>query len=69
MAFVAKEESDKALEALRSHPLGKDAAVIGEVATGQEARSCPTGTVVMHTAVGGERIVEMMSGEQLPRIC
>jgi hydrogenase expression/formation protein HypE len=67
IAFVAKEEADKALEALRSHPLGREAAIIGQV-TGQEA-GCPTGTVIMRTAVGGERIVEMMSGEQLPRIC
>ncbi len=63
VTFVAKEEAGKALEALRSHPLGKDAALIGEVAAEN------AGMVIMRTRLGGERIVEMMSGEQLPRIC
>jgi hydrogenase expression/formation protein HypE len=63
VAFVAAPEAEKALAALQSHPLGKAAAIIGHVT--QEN----PGLVVMRTAVGGERIVEMMSGEQLPRIC
>jgi hydrogenase expression/formation protein HypE len=63
VAFVAAAEAEKALAALQSHPLGKAAAIIGHVT--QEN----PGLVVMRTAVGGERIVEMMSGEQLPRIC
>jgi len=63
VAFVVREEAEQALAALRSHPLGKDAACIGEVGTAGESM------VVMRTALGGERIVEMTSGEQLPRIC
>jgi len=63
IAFVAREEAEKALAAMQSHPLGKEAVRIGEVV---EANP---GMVIMRTAVGGERIVEMMSGEQLPRIC
>ena len=51
------------LAALRDHPAGCDAAVIGEVTGG------PKGLVVMTTAFGGERIVDRLVGEQLPRIC
>jgi hydrogenase expression/formation protein HypE len=63
VAFVAAPEAEKALAALQSHPLGQAAAIIGKVT---EANA---GLVIMQTVVGGERIVEMMSGEQLPRIC
>ena len=63
LAFVPKEEADQALAALRAHPLGQAAARIGEVVADSP------GLVVMRSSFGGERIVEMMSGEQLPRIC
>lgn len=63
LAFVAREEADQALAALRAHPLGQNAALIGEVVADSP------GLVVMRSSFGGERIVEMMSGEQLPRIC
>jgi hydrogenase expression/formation protein HypE len=63
IAFVAPERADDLLTAMRRHPRGKNAAVIGEV-TGTGA-----GKVLMRTAVGGVRGVEMLSGEQLPRIC
>jgi hydrogenase expression/formation protein HypE len=63
LAFVAAEATAAVLEAVRRSPYGKDAAVIGEV-TGEH-----TGQVVMHTRVGGQRIVDMLTGEQLPRIC
>ncbi len=63
LAFVPPSACEAVLAALRAHPLGKDAAVIGEVV------DTPPGTVVMRTFVGGTRIVDMLSGEQLPRIC
>lgn len=51
------------LAAMRAHPLGRDAAIIGEV-TGDEM-----GFVTMETGFGGTRIVDWLAGEQLPRIC
>lgn len=55
--------ADRALSALRSHPLGAGAALIGEVVAE------PAGMVVLDTAIGGERIVTLPAGEELPRIC
>jgi hydrogenase expression/formation protein HypE len=63
VAIVRSEDADLALKALRSHALGKDAAVIGEVVSDHP------GFVMMKTRVGGTRVVDMLSGEQLPRIC
>lgn len=63
LAVVPAEETDAALAALRAHPLGRDAAVIGEVTSERPGR------VVMRTRFGGERIVDMLVGDQLPRIC
>ena len=63
LAVVAPEKAEAVLARLRSHPLGKEAAIIGEV-TGE-----PAGRVQMETVVGGMRGVEMLAGEQLPRIC
>lgn len=63
MACVAPELADQALAALRRHPLGKAAAIIGTVEAGEPGR------VRMRTAVGGSRLIEMLAGEQLPRIC
>ena len=63
LAIVAANAADRALAALRSHPLGRQAAIIGEV-----SRTNP-GKVRMKTAIGGLRAIEMLSGEQLPRIC
>jgi hydrogenase expression/formation protein HypE len=63
IAIVAPDAADAALEAMRAHPKGAEAAIIGEVAAG------PRGQVVLRSRIGGERIVDMMSGEQLPRIC
>lgn len=57
------EEVPAALELLQRHAQGREAAVIGEV-TGERP-----GTVILETKVGGERIVDMLTGEQLPRIC
>ena len=63
LAIVASEDVDVALNALRSHPLGKGANVICEVVDEHP------GLVMMKTRVGGTRVVDMLSGEQLPRIC
>ena len=48
---------------MRSHPAGRDAAIIGEVQAG------PQGVVMLGTAFGGKHIVDTLVGEQLPRIC
>jgi len=63
LAFVAAADAKKVLSAMRSHPLGASAAVIGEVV------AADPGLVTMKTCIGGTRIVDMLSGEQLPRIC
>jgi hydrogenase expression/formation protein HypE len=60
---VPCERAQIALEALRAHPAGRDAARIGEV------HDSPQGTVLLDTVFGGARIVDMLVGEQLPRIC
>ena len=63
VAVVPAGEAEAALESLRAHPYGANAAVIGEVGTGEAGR------VTMRTVFGGTRIVDMLVGEQLPRIC
>lgn len=63
VAIVSSEFSEAALSAMRSHPLGKDAAVIGFVTDE------PKGKVLLETSIGNKRIIDMLSGEQLPRIC
>jgi hydrogenase expression/formation protein HypE len=60
---VAQDDVDNVLNALREDPLGKDSAVIGEIVADHP------GKVVLETEVGGRRIVDMLSGAQLPRIC
>jgi hydrogenase expression/formation protein HypE len=63
VAVVAPEEAEAGLAALRSHPLGADAAEIGEIVAE------PAETVVLQTGFGGSRIVDMLVGDPLPRIC
>jgi hydrogenase expression/formation protein HypE len=63
LAFVSSEKSGKVLAAMRAHALGLDSAIIGEVTADHG------GLVVMRTRIGGSRIIDMLSGEQLPRIC
>ena len=63
VAVVAPEAADDALAALRAHPLGRDAAIVGEL------RPSPAGLVLLDTALGGSRIVDMLVGDPLPRIC
>jgi hydrogenase expression/formation protein HypE len=63
VAFVAPRSAAAVLAAMRAHPLGRDAAIIGEVVADEHR------FVQMRTAFGGERIVDWLAGEQLPRIC
>jgi hydrogenase expression/formation protein HypE len=63
IAIVAPEASDAVLSAMRSHPLGAEARLIGEVVADH------AGMVTMLTPFGTSRIVDMLSGDQLPRIC
>jgi hydrogenase expression/formation protein HypE len=62
-AFVPSPDADNALALMRAHPLGAAASRIGTVSGGQ------AGLVTMRSSIGAERIVDMLSGEQLPRIC
>ncbi|RNC68155.1 MAG: hydrogenase expression/formation protein HypE [Desulfuromonadales bacterium] len=62
LAVVAPEAAEQVLVRMKNHPLGRGAAFIGKIADG-------AGRVQMETAVGGIRAVEMLAGEQLPRIC
>ncbi len=63
LAFVAAEAAEQALSILLNHEFGRRAAIIGEVS------AAAPGKVRLRTAVGGLRAVEMLAGEQLPRIC
>ena len=63
VAIVDAAHADAALAALRAHPLGRDAARIGEVVAD------PHRFVQMRTRFGGRRMVDWLTGEQLPRIC
>jgi len=63
LAIVAEEDAGKVLFEMKKHPYGKDSAVIGKV-TAENLK-----TVIMKTSIGSKRIVDMLSGEQLPRIC
>jgi hydrogenase expression/formation protein HypE len=63
VAFVPREHADAVLAAMRAHPLGRGAAIIGECVTDH-----PT-MVVATTTFGGTRVVDTPLGEQLPRIC
>ncbi|MDK2409151.1 hydrogenase expression/formation protein HypE [Aphanizomenon sp. PH219] len=57
------EKADLILETMRNHPTGKDASIIGEIIP------TPSGIVLLKTAFGAERIIDMLVGDQLPRIC
>jgi len=63
LAIVPRDEADAVLAAMRAHPLGSDAAVIGECVVAHP------GMVVTRTAFGATRVVDTPIGEQLPRIC
>jgi len=63
IALIAREMADAVLAQMRAHPLGRDAIIIGDV-----VESHP-GMVLMKTEIGGTRVLDVMFGEQLPRIC
>ena len=60
---VPPDEADSILSSMRTHPLGKNSAIIGTVTSENP------GKVVLHTEIGGRRFLDMLAGEQLPRIC
>jgi hydrogenase expression/formation protein HypE len=60
---VAPESAGAVLQAMRGHPLGREAAIVGGVT------AIHPGMVTMRTAFGTSRIVDMLAGDQLPRIC
>jgi hydrogenase expression/formation protein HypE len=63
IAVVAASDAERVMAAMRSQPLGPHAAIIGEL------RTEPAGMVFMHTSFGGSRVVDMLIGDPLPRIC
>ena len=63
LAIVPADAADVVLAAMQAHPSGREAAIIGEVVADH------AGFVLMKTRIGGTRVVDMLSGEQLPRIC
>jgi len=63
ICICAQEDAQRLLEVMQAHPLGREAAIIGEVVEDQNA------FVQMETSFGGSRVVDWLAGEQLPRIC
>jgi hydrogenase expression/formation protein HypE len=63
VAIVGADEAQAGVAALRAHPQGADATVVGEIAPE------PQGIVALRTSFGGSRIVDMLVGDPLPRIC
>jgi hydrogenase expression/formation protein HypE len=63
IAAVPAEHAEPLIDVMRTHPLGRESAIIGEVVADHQ------GMVIMRSLVGGERVVSMLAGEQLPRIC
>ncbi len=63
IAFVNPDDSERILDSMQNHKYGIDSKIIGKVVEDHPGR------VVMKTSIGSKRIVDMISGEQLPRIC
>ncbi len=63
LAIVAADKAEAALRALRNHPLGREAVIIGTV------QADPPGMVFLRTDIGGLRVLDMLVGDPLPRIC
>jgi hydrogenase expression/formation protein HypE len=63
VAIVASEAAEAILGGMKAHPLGRDASIIGEV------KEAPPGKVVLRTPIGSTRLLDMLVGEPLPRIC
>jgi hydrogenase expression/formation protein HypE len=62
-AIVPRAAAEVVLAVMRAHPAGRESAIVGEVT------ASPAGSVILTTSFGGDRIVDMLAGEQLPRIC
>lgn len=63
LAVVPSKEADRVLDAMRNHERGREAAIIGEIVADHP------GLVRLETSVGGSRVVDLLPGDQLPRIC
>ena len=63
LMVVGKEDAPKVLQKMQQHPHGEKAAIIGEIT------ETKAGMAWLNTVIGGNRIIEMLSGQQLPRIC
>lgn len=63
VAFIGRETAGNMLDVLKKNPLGRGSNIIGEVV------ESPSGKVLLKTVIGGTRVLDMLSGEQLPRIC
>jgi hydrogenase expression/formation protein HypE len=63
LALVGREDADKVLATMRSTRYGEEAVIVGEV------QAEPPGRVLMKTTIGSTRIVDLLMGEMLPRIC
>jgi hydrogenase expression/formation protein HypE len=63
VAFVGRDDADAVLDAMRHHPEGANATVIGRVVDDHH------GMVISKTALGAHRVIDTHVGEQLPRIC
>ncbi len=63
LAIVSPDRAETALNVLRNHPLGREAALIGTV------QAAPAGMVLLRTEIGGMRVLDMLVGDPLPRIC
>ena len=63
LVFCSANDAERVLAAMKEHPAGRQARMIGEVS------AKPEGMALLRTAIGGERIIDMPTGEDLPRIC
>jgi hydrogenase expression/formation protein HypE len=63
IAICPPDKTDHLLKVMKDHPLGKDGEIIGRVIEENPKR------VILHTLIGGHRILDMLTGAQYPRIC
>jgi len=63
VAIVAAQDAEQLIKLMQQHPAGKDSCIIGKI------EASPQGKVILETGFGGNRIIDMLVGEQLPRIC